>query len=295
MLERGIREHSATSDMLIWLSGDREQWPELITPALLGAILSAMEREQHISPTRGSRLQRLLMEDRQLIGAMFTGADVGDARDAMRKLLLSPLFDELTKRSLLARIVKIYPGLESMITGAQPEEKTVALVVSWSSLEKRKAEYEELVKKKIPENIKEIALARSYGDLSENFEYKAAKQMQAVLSRRRAELEQALHNARGTAFENPDISRVSIGTIVTVRDADSKKEETYTILGAWDGDPERHIISYQTAIGQALLGHQVGEVVTLPNGQFAIISIDAAPRDVATPDPSLLETETASV
>ena len=281
--------------MLIWLSGDREQWAELITPALLGAILSAMEREQHISPTRGGRLQRLLMEDRQLIGAMFTGADMGDARDAMRKLLLSPLFDELTKRSLLARIVKIYPGLESMITGAQPEEKTAALVVSWSSLEKRKAEYEELVKKKIPENIKEIALARSYGDLSENFEYKAAKQMQAVLSRRRAELEQALHNARGTAFENPDISRVSIGTIVTVREADSKKEETYTILGAWDGDPERHIISYQTAIGQALLGHQIGEVVTLPNGQFAIISIEAAPPDVATPDPSLLETETASV
>jgi transcription elongation factor GreA-like protein len=118
MLERSIREHSATSDMLIWLSGERDRWAELITPALLGAILSAMEREQHIAPTRGSKLQRLLMEDRQLIGAMFTGADIGDARDAMRKLLLSPLFDELTKRSLLARIVKLYPGLEGMITGA---------------------------------------------------------------------------------------------------------------------------------------------------------------------------------
>jgi transcription elongation GreA/GreB family factor len=295
MLERSIREHSATSDMLIWLSGERDRWTELITPALLGAILSAMEREQHVSPTRGSKLQRLLMDDRQLIGAMFNGADVGDARDAMRKLLLSPLFDELTKRSLLARIVKIYPGLESMITGSQPEEKSAALVVSWSSLEKRKAEYEELVKKKIPENIKEIALARSYGDLSENFEYKAAKQMQAVLGRQRAELEQALHNARGTAFENPDTSRVSIGTVVTVREADSKKEETFTILGAWDGDPDRHIISYQTAIGQALLGHQVGEVVTLPNGKFTIISIEAAPPDKTAPDPSLLETEPASV
>jgi transcription elongation GreA/GreB family factor len=213
----------------------------------------------------------------------------------MRKLLLSPLFDELTKRSLLARIVKIYPGLESMITGAQQEEKSVALVVSWSSLEKRKAEYEDLVKKKIPENTKEIAVARSYGDMRENFEFKAAKQMQAVLARQRAELEQALHNARGTAFENPDTSRVSIGTAVTVREASSKKEETYTILGAWDGDPDRNIISYQTAIGQALLGHQVGEIVTLPNGQFAIISIEAAPLDKTAPDPSLLETEPASV
>src|SRR5207302_5493617 len=132
-----------------------------------------------------------------------------------------------------------------------------------SSLAKRREEHEELVKKKIPENSKEIALARSYGDLSENFEFKAAKQMQAVLMRRKAELEQALHSARGTAFENPDTSRVSIGTVVTVRDIASKKEETYTILGAWDGDPERNVVSYQTAIGQALLGHAAGEVVIL--------------------------------
>ena len=46
---------------------------------------------------------------------------------------------------------------------------------------------------------------------------------------------------------------------MTLRDADSGKEETYTVLGAWDGDPEREIISYQTAIGQALLGHKVGD------------------------------------
>src|SRR6185369_1332028 len=124
-------------------------------------------------------------------------------------------------------------------------------------------EYEDLIKKKIPENIKEIALARSYGDLSENFEYKAAKQMQAVLARRRAELERDLQNARGTAFENPDTSRVSIGTVVTVRDEKGGKEETYSILGAWDGDPDRHIISYQTAIGQALLGHSAGDTVEI--------------------------------
>src|SRR5713101_7619182 len=229
MLERSIREHSATSEMLIWLCTERKDWRELINPELLAAILSALEREQHSAPGRASKLQRLLMEDRQLFQDMFGKADVGLARDAMRRLQLSPLFDELTKRSLLARIVKVFPDLESMIAGAQAQEKA-ALVVSWSSLEKRKAEYEELVKKKIPDNIKEIALARSYGDLSENFEYKAAKQMQAVLVRRKTELEHALHNARGTAFENPDISRVSIGTIVTVREADSKKEEIYTIL-----------------------------------------------------------------
>jgi transcription elongation GreA/GreB family factor len=292
-LEKAIREHSVTSEMLVWLCNEREKWPDLITSELLNAILSAVERDQHRAPSRGSKLQRLLVEDRQLIGDIFAGAEIGVARDAVRRLMLTPLFDELTKRSLLARVVKLYPELENMITGEQPEEKSAALVVSWSSLERRKVEYEELVKKKIPENTKEIALARSYGDLSENFEFKAAKQMQAVLMRRKTELEQALQNARGTAFESPDTSRVSIGTIVTLRDADSKEEEIYTILGAWDGEPERHIISYQTATGQALLGHKLGEVVTIRTDQgersCAIISIEAAPRDETPPDPALTE------
>src|SRR5439155_5161500 len=131
---------------------------------------------------------------------------------------------------------KVYPELEGTITGGQPEEKTAQLIVSWSSLERRKAEYEELVKAKIPANTKEIALARSYGDLSENFEFKAAKQMQSVLMRRKVELEEALDNARGTAFENPDTSRVSIGTVVTLRNSNAAQEESYRLLGAWAGN-----------------------------------------------------------
>src|SRR3984893_3484359 len=295
MLERSVREHSATSEMLVWLCSERADWSELINPELLAAILSALEREQHSAPGRASKLQRLLVDDRQLIADIFAKTDIGLARDAMRRLQLTPLFEELTKRSLLARIVKVFPELESMIAGAQSQDKAAPLVVSWSSLEKRKAEYEELVKKKIPENTQEIQVARSYGDLSENFEYKAAKQMQAVLVRRRSELERDLAKARGTSFENPDTSRVSIGTVVTVRDKDSKKSETYTILGAWDGDPDRHIISYQTAIGQALLGKKAGEGATLPNGEYDIVSIEPAPVDKPAETVSENEPAPASV
>jgi transcription elongation factor GreA len=291
MLERSIREHSATSEMLAWLCSEREQWSELVTQELLAAIFAALEREQHNTAGRTGKLYRTLVEDRQLLGDIFRKSDVATARDWMRRLQLSHLFDELTKRSLLARLVKVYPELESMITGAQTQGETASLIVSWSSLDRRKAEYEEVVKTKIPENTREIALARSYGDLSENFEFKAAKQMQSVLMRRKTELEQMLHNARGTSFENVDTSRVSIGTIVTLREVETDKEETYTILGAWDGDPDRHIISYQTAIGQALLGHEIGETISLntedDSAQFTIVSIQAAPPDqgAATPAP----------
>src|SRR5213596_1183571 len=301
MLERSIREHSATSEMLIWLCGEKKNWGDLIPPDLLWAILAALEREQHSSTGRASKLQRAVVDDRELLGEIFKKVDVGLARDAMRRLQVTPLFDELTKRSLLARMVKVYPELETMIAGAETQEKTAPLIVSWSSLEKRRAEYEEIVKVKIPENTKEIAIARSYGDLSENFEFKAAKQMQSVLMRRKADLEQMLHDARGTSFENVDTSRVSIGTIVTLRNAEANNEETYTILGAWDGDPDRHIISYQTAIGQALLGREVGQTVSLNKDddgtQFTITSIQAAPPDrtpaTNLPDESAVEAAVA--
>jgi transcription elongation GreA/GreB family factor len=73
-----------------------------------------------------------------------------------------------------------------------------------------------------------------------------------------------------------------------LRETGSGKEETYTILGAWDGDPDRRIISYQTAIGQALLGKKVGERVSLNTDQgtenFEIKSITAVPLDVLAPE-----------
>src|SRR4026207_1708582 len=290
LLERAVREHSASSEMMVWLCHERANWPELITPEILPAILSAIERDQHNETSRSSRLRDLLLDDRELIGDIFADSEVGAARDVMRRLLLTPVFDNLTKRSLMARVIKLYPELESMATGAQPEEKTETLVVSWSSLRKRQEEYEEIVNKKIPENSKEIGVARSYGDLRENFESKAAKQMQAVLMRRKSELEQMLHNARGTDFSNADTSQISIGTIVTLREVDSGQEERYTVLGAWDGDPERHIIYHQTAIGPPLLGKKRGERVTLNTDHgtatYEVLAISSAPLDIA---PALAE------
>ncbi len=294
LVDRSIREHSATSEMLIWLIKSRKtQADHLIGPGMFAAILSGIERDQHRETTRGSRLRDHLVDDRELVADIFSRADVGAARDAMRRLVVSPAIDELTKRSLQARLIKVYPELESMISGAQPDEAHAPLVVSWSSLERRRAEYEELVTKKIPENTKEISVARSYGDLRENFEFKAAKQMQAVLMRHKTELESMLHRARGTSFENPDTSRVSIGTIVKLRSESNGAEETYTILGAWDGDPERNVISYQAAIAQALLGQNVGGAVSLGetgSEKFTILAIEAAPVDEApTVDPDLVE------
>jgi transcription elongation GreA/GreB family factor len=279
-LNRAIKEHSISSEALFWLCKERGagSFAALLDFELMTSIISALERDQFTEGRRGSRLHDLLLDDRDLVSDLLINAPAPQARDLMRRMLVTPAFEELNKRSLMARMIRTHPDLQSMLTG-DSEEKEGALIVSWSSLEKRKEEYDELVSKKIPENTREIGIARSYGDLRENFEFKAAKEMQTVLMRRKSELEQMLARARGSNFENADLTQVSIGTKVTLRDTGSGETFEYIILGAWDSEPEQRIVSYQTVIGQALLGKKTGQIVELPSEtssrQVEIIEIEA--------------------
>jgi transcription elongation GreA/GreB family factor len=264
-LDRAIRDHSISSAALLWLCDKKErkgEFTELIHPRVLSAIISALDRDQFLE-SRDRKLHDLLVNDKELIPDLIADASAEDLREVMRKLMLSPLFEEVNKRALLGRIVRLHPEVENIITGAEPE-KQEALVVSWESLEKRRAAFEDLVTKQIPANTQEISIARSYGDLRENAEFKAAKEMQRVLMRRQAEGERELALARGTDFANPDTTQVSIGTTVTLRELQDGTVDTYHILGAWDSDPARGIVSYKAAIAQALLGHRVGEQVEVP-------------------------------
>src|SRR4029079_12721537 len=151
----------------------------------------------------------------------------------------------------------------------------------WESLERRKNEYHELVEKKIPANSQEIAIARRYGDLRENHEYKAAKEMQKILMRRKAELETQLVRARGTDFANPRTDVVSMGTVVKVTNLDDNKNDNYTILGAWDSDIDQRIISYLSPMAQSLLNKKVGDQVEFDvhgaSHRFRIDGIEAVP------------------
>jgi transcription elongation GreA/GreB family factor len=219
-------------------------------------MLSAMERDA-FNERKATRLHDFILEDQELLPELIGSADVEVVRDLTRNLQLSPVFDDMDKRSLLARIVRVYPQVQSMITGADKKEDQT-LLVSWASLERRKAEYQRLVSKDIPANVKDIALARSYGDLRENHEYKSAKETQKVLNRRKAEIERELSRARGTDFANPRTDVVSPGTRVTVTDLDAGRQDVYTLVGAWDGDPDQNLLSYMSPIAQALLYKPVG-------------------------------------
>jgi len=260
-LARLVSQHMASSELLLWLGKERnDAFADILGPEVFRAMLSAMERDQ-FNERRSNRLREFMLSDQDLIADLTATADLEVIKDLTRALQLSPVFDDMDKRSLLARIVKRHPSVQSLISGGEQSKQESVLHVSWESLERRKVEYTELVQKKIPANSKEIAIARSYGDLSENHEYKAAKEMQKVLMRRKEELEAQLVRARGTDFANPRTDVVSIGTIVQAINLDSNKPETFTVLGAWDFDADKGIISYLTPIGQGLLNRKVGDEV----------------------------------
>ena len=164
----------------------------------------------------------------------------------------------MDKRSLLARIVKSYPAVQSLISGEQTKQEA-NLIVSWESLERRKNEYTELVQKKIPANSKEIAIARSYGDLRENHEYKAAKEMQKFSCAAKANWKPNSCARAARILPTPTPTSSASARLVNVTDLIASHPETFTILGAWDSDPEKGIISYLTPVAQSLLNRKVGD------------------------------------
>jgi transcription elongation GreA/GreB family factor len=279
-LVRLVSQHTATSELLLWLAKERsDSFADILGPEVFRAMLSAMERDQFNNELkRSNKLGDFIMNDQSLLVELIGSADLEIIKDLTRALQLSPCFDDMDKRSLLARIVKTYPAVQSLISGEATKQES-SLLVSWESLERRKNEYTELVQKKIPANSKEIAIARSYGDLRENHEYKAAKEMQKVLMRRKSELEAQLVRARGMEFTNAKTEQVNLGTRVKVTELLNNNHETFTLVGAWDGDPDRGLISYLTPVGQALLNRKPGEEVDLDlNGtkrRFRIESIEA--------------------
>ena len=154
------------------------------------------------------------------------------------------------------------------------------LIVTQRSYELKQNELKYLQDVEIPDNSREIGEAMEKGDLRENAEYKFALEKQEFLKQQVKQLSESLNRAQILKFEEIKTNAVSVGTMITLNSLEEDKTEKFTILGPWESEPSKKVISYTSPLGETLLNKTVGDVVSLGTAkkkkQYKILKIEKA-------------------
>ncbi len=154
-------------------------------------------------------------------------------------------------------------------------------LITPEGLEKLKEELDFLQSDKRREVADRIKAAREFGDIMENSEYDDAKNEQAMLEQRIAQLQDKLRRAAVIDKRQVDTEQVAVGAVVHVKDQKSGKSQKFQIVGSAEADPGEQKLSNESPIGKALIGHKKNEVVAVevprgPKRKLKITKIEAA-------------------
>ena len=144
---------------------------------------------------------------------------------------------------------------------SEKHEHSNKTVVSTEGMRKMEEELQYLSTTRRAEVAEQIAIARGFGDLSENAEYDEAKNEQSRLEAQILDLENTIRTAIVVDDTNVSTDKVNIGTVVKVRYKEDAQEEEFTIVGARESDPMQNKISNESPMGAALLGKKKGQQV----------------------------------
>mgnify|MGYP001766050321 CR=1 FL=1 len=153
--------------------------------------------------------------------------------------------------------------------------------ITKSGFDRLKKELEVLKNVSIPENIRDIEVARAHGDLSENAEYTAAKERQSYLHGKLQELENNLAMSNVISLQNLTTDKVVFGCFVTIADSDTGDEIRYQLVGPLESDIGEKKISVTSPIGKALIGKVVGDEIRVnaPGGTRSFEVMDIAAKE----------------
>jgi len=262
---------TAEVDVMFWLSQNPKkiiEWNYGGTPDLVARVLKVINRDYTGNRLRVRNQLREVFRKPVWLKEVLGSMDERQRRALTQGVKDSTAWEQLDKASVLGQIVKIDPSVQDIVSGkAEEQEQTAPVQVRVSSLRSfrvKEAQLQKIIEKDIPENSREIAVARSYGDLRENFEYKAAKDTQKLLMGRRAELEVQLREVKPTDFSEFAAEAAGIATTVSLRDA-AGSESIYHIGGEWDSDVDRSILSNASGMAKALQGAKAGDQVSVPS------------------------------
>ncbi len=189
--------------------------------------------------------------------------------------------DEKSKLELFEVIKSKFPDVEladEEVGGAAFELHP--FMVTKKALAEKQKELQHILNVEIPNNSKDISVAKELGDLRENAEYAAAIEQQKLLQETAKKLSEELRQVKIVSPDEVSDNVVNFGTQLDVKNLDTKKKETYTILGEWDSDPEQNIISYRSPLGRSLIGKKVKDKVKFTHGgivkKFQVLNIKVA-------------------
>jgi len=166
--------------------------------------------------------------------------------------------DPSIKIGLKQRIMDEHPGISFYgETGREKVSRGGFMATSNSYNDKQKA-LKQLHEVEVPKNSKEISEAIAHGDLRENAEYKAAKERQDMLNATAAKMKDELERAQIVRPDEVDSGSIGFGTRVRLKNSEGKQEE-FVVLGPWESDPQKGVISYLSPFGSELLNKKSGE------------------------------------
>ncbi|HUH64790.1 MAG TPA: transcription elongation factor GreA [Syntrophales bacterium] len=152
--------------------------------------------------------------------------------------------------------------------------------ITKAGYEKLKKELEQIKTVMLPENIRDIEVARGHGDITENAEFAAAKERQSFLQGRIAELENNLAASYVVSLEGLSTDKIVFGAIVTLEDTNTGGRISYQLVGPFESDIKENKISVTSPIGKALIGKSAGDevIVKTPGGmrEFEVVDISVA-------------------
>ena len=195
-----------------------------------------------------------------------------------------PLLSASDKQSLLVKVAALAPAARPLIEElfAPPTAHQQPRITSGRSYQRKKAELDHLINVDRPANVRAIAEARSHGDLSENAEYKYAKEQERNLNKKQAELQRELASVKPTDFRKLAVEGAIVpGCAITLQNLATEQEEQIFLLGVFDSDPDRKFFSFESPIGELLMGHEVGDRISMPAGyEASIVAIDTLPEEI---------------
>lgn len=241
---------------------DWAELPPLIT--LLTHAIALGEGRQNGETLKMQNIIRRLFADTKWLAKVFGWLAPENKALFFERFQASIAWDPSTHHAIVMRMTHIDPSLASHLVTVE-KKKEYARLTSFRSYAMKKAEYLKLINEEMPANVKRIEFAKGYGDLSENAEYQYAKDEQRALMQKQTLMQEDLETVKPADFADATTDEVTPGVAVAVT-ADGT-EKTYYVLGEWDNDIERGILSSKTRLAQNLLGKKVGDQFELPGSE----------------------------